>query len=272
MQCEECEPGIRVAVFKRSPKQPTPDEKLAHDACHVPFRSWCPHCVAAAAKATPHRKGSDEDNAVACHHLDYWFMRDQKGSESVPVVIVKDDDTKAVGAHVVAVKGAVDWVAERVCEDIKNFGHCGTVSLKSDQESALKDLVHEVQLIRGRQKLETLIEESKVYDSQSNGIAERAVQSVETITRTHKLALEKKLGVVIPSKHPIMTWLVEHAADMLNKYQVRSDGRTSYERIRVKPYKGEMIEFGRMVFHMYPGKHSGGSMKERWGSGIFLGK
>ena len=170
------------------------------------------------------------------------------------------------------VKGAVDWVAERVCEDIMNFGHCGTVSLKSDQESALKDLVQEVRTIRAKKKLETLVEESKVYDSQSNGIAERAVQSVETITGTHKLALEKKLGVVVPSKHPIMTWLVEHAVDMLNKYQVGSDGRTPYERIRGKPYKGEMIEFGRMVFHMYPGKHSGGSMKERWGSGIFLGK
>ena len=69
-----------------------------------------------------------------------------------------------------------------------------------------------------------------------------------------------------------MPWLVEHAADMLNKYVVGKDGRTPYERIHGKRCKGEMFEFGRKVSHMFPGKHGGGSMKERWGTGIFLGK
>ena len=111
-----------------------------------------------------------------------------------------------------------------------------------------------------------------MYDSQSNGVAERAVQSAESIVRTHKLALENKLKRKVPSRHPIMTWLVEHAVDMLNKYSVGSDGETPYERIRGKAYHGEMFEFGRKVYHMHPGKPSGGSMKERWGIGIFLGK
>ena len=119
---------------------------------------------------------------------------------------------------------------------------------------------------------ETILEYSKVYDSQSNGVVERAIQTVEGLTRTLKLSLERKLGKLIPSKHPIMTWMVEHVADLLNKFVVGKDGRTAYERVRGKKYHGEMVEFGRRVFHMSPGKHQGGSMKERWTEGTFVGK
>ena len=152
------------------------------------------------------------------------------------------------------------------------MGHCGKVGFKTDQEAALRDLVSEVQKLRAEDDLETVVEESKVYDSQSNGVAERAVQTIECIARTNKLALEQKIRKLIPSCHPIMTWLVEHCADVLNKYKVNKNGRTAYEVIRGKPYNGEMFEFGRKVYHMHPGKPQGGSMAPRWSTGIFLGK
>ena len=75
--CQPCgeENGITVAKCRRSLQEPTADEILAHDATHVPFRSWCPHCVQAAGKATPHNRAvRDEDNAVPGLHVDYWFM------------------------------------------------------------------------------------------------------------------------------------------------------------------------------------------------------
>jgi hypothetical protein len=87
-----------------------------------------------------------------------------------------------------------------------------------------------------------------------------------------KMALERKVGRKIPSEHPLITWLVEHVADVLNKYNVGKDGRTPYERIRGKRYHGEMVEFARRVFHLSPGKPHGGSMKERWFEGTFVGK
>ena len=273
-ESDEEEAGVRNAKVKRGPKEPTEKEIVEHNATHVPYRSWCPHCVAAAGKATPHSTTTTDtdEKCVPCLHTDYWFMRDGPGTEATPVIVLRDDDTKAYGAHVVTVKGSVDWVAEKIHDDIEKMGHFGKITLKSDQEPALKDLVLEVQKVRAGHDRETLLEESKVYDSQSNGTAERAVQSIECIVRTHKLALERKINKKIPSKHPIMSWLVEHGADVLNKYHVNKSGRTAYEMIRGKPYNGEMFEFGRRVFHRYPGKTQGGSMKERWGTGIFLGK
>ena len=41
--------GKRVPFHRRPPQAPTEDEVREHDLVHVPFRSWCPHCVAAAA-------------------------------------------------------------------------------------------------------------------------------------------------------------------------------------------------------------------------------
>ena len=164
---------------KRGPKDPTADERKEHDACHVPFRSWCSHCVAAAAQASPHRRDGDEEaDAVPQHHVDYWFMRDCKGAESVPVIVIKDSDSKAFGAHACLAKGNVDWVAERLCEDVDLLGHVGKIVLKSDQENALLDLVGEVKKKRSLNNMETLLGNSEVHDSQSNSIAGRAVQQV----------------------------------------------------------------------------------------------
>ena len=95
------------------------------------------------------------------------------------------------------------------------------------------------------------------YDSQSNGIAERVVQIVEGKVRTMLLALESRLDAKIPVTHHVITWLVEHAADVLNKFAVGNDERTAYERIKGKKYHGEMVEFGRRVMYKIPCKPEG---------------
>jgi len=53
---------------------------------------------------------------------------------------------------------------------------------------------------------------------------------------------------------------------------VGKDGRKAYERVKGKKYKGEMLEFGRKVFHRHAGNVQGGNMEKRWGEGIWLGK
>ena len=152
--------GERYAKVKRGPKEPTEQEIIAHNATHVPFRSWCPHCVAAAAKATGHRRMEEsEERCIPCLHADYWFMRDDRGCEATPVIVVKDDESKGIGAHVVTMKGNVDWVAEKLVEDVEKFGHFGRIALKTDQENALKDLALEVQRLRAEKGRETIPEE-----------------------------------------------------------------------------------------------------------------
>ena len=40
------------------PKEPSPTEVNRHNLTHLPYRSWCPHCVAARRANAPHARGS----------------------------------------------------------------------------------------------------------------------------------------------------------------------------------------------------------------------
>ena len=158
------------------------------------------------------------------------------------------------------------WFAKQLDLDVKRFGYNGRLVVKSDQEDLMRDLA------RRRSNAPTVVELSKAYDSKSNGRAEGTVRRLEEQVRTMKLALDAALGIELEVLHPVFEWLVEHAADILTKCSVGKDGRTPYERIKGKRYHGLMLEFGSAVRVKFQGKTQGGLMKERWGSGIWLGK
>ena len=74
----------------------------------------------------------------------------------------------------------------------------------------------------------TLVEPSPKGESQSNGIAERAVQDLEEGVRTHKLDPDTELKMAVGIGHPCIAWLVENVADNINKFKIGHDGRTSF--------------------------------------------
>ena len=222
----ELEPEEAVDPWrKKVAKLPSEEEQKRHRTTHLPFRSWCPHCVAAAANDDPHRaKKIKEPGPLEVQevHWDYCFPRDD--GEWVAVLVGRDRETRMTVAHVVPHKGAgVEWLGEQIARDLHRLGAHGRVVLKSDQEAAIVDVLKEVAKMRGKER--TILENSPVYDSKSNGFIERAVQSFEKILRTHKLALEDRVKAKIPVKHPIFAWLVEYSADLYNKYQLGRDGK-----------------------------------------------
>ena len=141
--------------------------------------------------------------------------------------------------------------------DIVQCGYNGKVVIKGDQEPAIEDLLKEVARARGDE--ETIVEWSPVRDSSANGLAEKGAQTLECLVRTHLLELDQKLGVKLSLNHPWFSWLVEHCADMHNRYQVGHDGSTLWERVKRRRFHWDAIEFGRRVVHPIPGK-SGGLM------------
>ena len=67
---EEIQAGEVRPRTRRSPKEPTNEEILGHKITHTPYRSWCPECVKARAKANPHMTQEKQDKAVATIHID----------------------------------------------------------------------------------------------------------------------------------------------------------------------------------------------------------
>ena len=89
-------------------------------------------------------------------------------------------------------------------------------------------------------------------ESQSNGLAERAVETIVDHTRTFVLALETHLKVHLPSDHPVMAWATEHAAYLLNKYLLGKDGHTAFGRLHGKDTSERICEFGERVLWFVP--------------------
>ena len=258
-------------ILLKDPGKPSAREIEQHNITHMPFRSWCPSCVAGKATNRAHRRQDEEsrDKQVPEIVFDYGFLSGEGDQENTAVQVAKDTRTKAIFAHVVPRKGlAHAHGAEELIKDIEKLGY-KKIILKSDGEPALKNIQEEV---RRRREDPTIIENSPVGESQSNGIAERCVRAVFDQVRVLRHALEIRLGLKLNSMHPVLCWLVEHAADLLTKYQVSSDGKTAYERWKGKKYNREMIEFGEKVHYKENvKKDKNHKLEARWGEGFFLG-
>ena len=125
--------------------QPTKEEALQHELTHIPFRTWCPHCVRGKCRNPPHKKipqGRKEERAIPTVSMDYMFM-DGKS----PTLVVMAEQTQRILAQVVPKKGVYDlYIAKKVAEIIDSTGY-GRVVLKLDGEPA----IIEVQELAGRE-------------------------------------------------------------------------------------------------------------------------
>ena len=97
------------------------------------------------------------------------------------------------------------------------------------------------------------------FEVQRRG-GERAVQSMEKLIRVHKLAIETRIIEKLTVRHPLFARLVEFCADLYNRFQVESDGKTAQQRLKVKHSNQVMVEFGTAVLFRVCEKVQGSSM------------
>ena len=176
------------------------------------------------------------------------------------ILVVREMRSKMTLSTAVPSKSTGTFVARRVVALLREIGcvQCDIV-VKSDQEPAIAAIVSEVGRVRaasggGRY----IVEATPVGSSGSNGVVERAIRSVEQQVRVMKDALEHRTGLQLAPRHPLMTWLVEYASHLLNRFEVSHDGQTSYERCKGKRAKTLGIEFGESV--LWKRKAVGGAM------------
>ena len=219
-----------------------------------------------------HKKKKDtNEQDIPEYHLDYCFPGDEEG-EKLTILVVIEKETKMKKAVVVPSKGSTGRYAAKMVLEL--IAECGDkdrpILLKSDQEPAILYLIDDVSTSRTGAK--TLAEQAPKRSKGSNGVVERAVQSVEVFLRTLKSALDERMGVKINTKHPVLTWMCEYASYMMNRLEVSADGRTAYERNKGKKATVLGLEFGEKVLW----KHDGGTAKMeklnvRWSHGLFVG-
>ena len=255
---------------------PTQREKEEHFVSHYPFRSWCEHCIRGKAKAMRHVKVDHSDETVPVISADYCFMNsvddtvitEEVQKKHAPVLIVHDRWSKLTYAHVLPYKGVTQGPIGSKCllNDLKKFVYPKMV-MRYDPEPALNSVVEAAK--NGFDK-QLVLEKVPQAVSESKGEIERAVQAIESQSRTLRSALETSYGRKVPDDHPVLTWLVEHASTTYNLFH-RSlevkDGKTPYSRHRGREWRVSLPPFGETIEFLKRGH----KFEQRWHQGVFLG-
>ena len=159
---------------------------------------------------------------------------------------------------------------DKVGDFMEELGDSGQrVIVKTDQEPAIKTFVKA--LVGAREEGRTITEESPVRSSGSNGRAERAAQTLEGHIRVLLLALEARLVTRIDAKEPVVSYMPEYAAYLLNRLEIGKDGKTAYERYKGKKATVLGLEFGEKVLYKVKQNSKQEKIRPRWEPGIFVG-
>ena len=147
---------------------------------------------------------------------------------------------------------------DKVMDTIDDVGDASQqIIVKTDQEPSIVTLVEDI--VNAREDGRTLVEESPVQSSGSNGVVEKAAQGVEGQIRVVLSVLEDRVGRQLDPQEAIVTFIPEYAAYVLNRLEVGKDGKTAYERARGKKATVVGLEFGE--------RFCGGRRREiRWPS------
>jgi len=167
---EEVEEEEAKPVVPKEIGAPSKEEVRQHMVNHIPFRSWCEHCVKGKSGGNRHSKkkrGELEDREPVVS-IDYMFMSDNHGEaeeRGMPIVVVKDRKMRIIRARLVPQKGVNGYAVKVVGGIIESLGHSRIV-MKSDQEPAIMALKDAV---RSENRIDIVMEESPEDESKSNG-------------------------------------------------------------------------------------------------------
>ena len=252
------------------PRRPAKQEVEDHELFHLPYRNWCPDCVRAKGKELDHRKSLEEPRGLSEYSFDYCFPGDEFGYK-LTILSGKEKVTGMNFATAVPTKGASGkFASDKTVEFMEEVGDKATkVIIKSDQEPSITYLVNDV--VATRPEGQTCIEESPVKSSGSNGRVERGIQGLEGQVRVMLLALEGRLGKSLSAREPIVNFMPEYAAYLLNRKEVGQDGKTSYERCKGKKATVLGIEFGEKLLYKVKPKDKQEKINSRWEYAIFIG-
>ena len=166
---------------------------------------------------------------------------------------------------VVPEKGnAAPWLVMRVADWLDWLGS-QTVTLKCDNESAILALAKEIRRLR-REGSITILEHPEEEGKQSNHLAEGSVNIVKGLISTLKSSTESKTE--IGPSHPLIPWIIEHAAQLKNRYMVGADGRTPTARLRGRGVQRPVHELGEKVLFLPLAPARRGEFGARFDSGI----
>ena len=102
-------------------EMPSEEEVERHNLNHIPFRSWCPHCVKGKCVASKHVKQNSTSNEVPTISMDYFYFVKAENEEErgPPSIAINDDKTGMLKSAVLKQKGIEEWSLKVVKEFVE---------------------------------------------------------------------------------------------------------------------------------------------------------
>ena len=254
-----------------TPQQPTEQERREHELTHLPYRSWCPTCVQSKGRQDNHPKQTSKTPVIQVDLMYYKALGEKQTTSVLTAVDVETGMCMAVQLEdkTQHVQYLSVCLQQFLMECGRTHAILNNTVLQSDQEDFIISLLKMVATAMGSN---IAVRQAPAYTSQAQGSVERFHRTLAGQVRALKLQLETNYGIKLNSKHPIMPWLVKHAAYLLNRYSIHSDGNTSYYRRWGKEHKTPICEFGETILYMLPTAKQMPKMEARFYPAIWLGK
>ena len=253
----------REAKALPRPNEPTEQQRAQHNLTHLPYRSWCEHCVRAKGKERQSKRNTDRKPVI---QIDYSFATTGSDAQQRTILTATDVQTGLATSVVVPAKGrhayGIAELKKFAYETGRTFG-----ILQYDKEPSLKALATDTMKELGGMSVRATPKDWK----QAHGSIGRMQQTLFGQVRTLRLQLRDRLGIEITSNDCIFPWIVKHSQFLLNRYMTHEDGQTSYFRRWKKDYQTGLREFGESVLFRMPGKLRD-KVDTAWYEGIWLGK
>ena len=243
--------------------EPTEQQRATHNLTHLPYRSWCEHCVKAKSHEKQSKRQTDKQPVI---QIDYCVVQTGPDVGKRLVLTAVDIQTGLATAVLVPHKGRHAYSVAELKKFIYETGRTYGI-LQYDKRPPLKALVTDVaKELRGMSIRAT----PKNWKQTRESIDKMHLTLFEQ-SRTLRLQLQKRLHTEVDSNHCIFPWIVKHSQFLLNRFHTHEDGHTSYFKRWKRDYQEPLCEFGETVlFRM--SKESRNEDDAAWHTGIWLGK
>ncbi len=204
---------------------------------HMPYRAWCPLCVQCKGRADYHKRQVFDKKPVI--QLDYAFITSKpkttddepntttvlpQDKNTVTMLTAVDVTTGMSASSIVKNKGPNDYAVNEVIRFVLEVGRSQGV-LQTDQEPAIRALAREAAT-----KLGMTTRLAPAYSHRSQGSVERWHKELHGHVKLLREMIKINYQVDLTPTSPMMTWVVKQPSWLHTRYQIHTDGKTSYER------------------------------------------
>ena len=151
---------------------------MAHIATHVPFRDWCPICVASRGRSSPHRRvvGNKTVDTLPKFQTDYMFIRTVAESKTQPRITFVETRSGVATSFMCARKGGCEDLTKEILRHLKLTVSCDTEM----------SIIYVCRKVARERNARTVLRIGPKTSHQSNGFVEAVHGHIQGLARCHQ--------------------------------------------------------------------------------------